>query len=134
MSLKQRVAKTLREWKAMDNVQTESPAAYESQSNGGTEVGVKLVRGLSRTLKPCLEARLCKYVPTSHAIVPWLLQHTCTLLNAKGRGSDGLTCWERSKGRMFNQLLLGFWETVLYKLPSKGPRANPDGNKRHETA
>ena len=29
---------------------------------------------------------------------------------------------------MFNQLLLGFAETVLYKLPSKGPRANPDGN------
>ena len=41
---------------------------------------------------------------------------------------DGLTPWERIKGRKFNQLLLGFGETVLYKLPSKGPRANPDGN------
>ena len=29
---------------------------------------------------------------------------------------------------MFNQLLLGFVETVLYKLPKRGPRANPDGN------
>ena len=29
---------------------------------------------------------------------------------------------------MFNQLLLGFAETVLYKLPTEGPRANPDGN------
>ena len=29
---------------------------------------------------------------------------------------------------MFNQLLLGFAETVLYKLPSKGPRANPGWN------
>ena len=128
VALKQRVAKTLREWKSMDNVQTESPAAYESQSNGGIEVGIKIVRGLFRTLKLCLEARIGKYVSASHAIVPWLLQHTCTLLNAKSRGSDGLTCWERVKGRMFNQLLLGFAETVLYKLPSKGPRANPDGN------
>jgi hypothetical protein len=39
-----------------------------------------------------------------------------------------MTSWERIKGRKFNQLLLGFGETVLYKLPSKGPRANPDGN------
>ena len=128
VALKQRVAKTLREWKAMGNVQTESLAAYESQSNGGVEVGVKLVRGLFRALKLCLEARLGKYMPTGHAIVPWLLQHTCTLLNAKSRGNDGLTCWERVKGSMFNQLLLGVGESVLYKLPSKGPRANPGGN------
>ena len=57
-----------------------------------------------------------------------MVNHTCILLNAKSRGSDGLTSWERIKGRKFNQLLLGFGETVLYKLPSKGPRANPDGN------
>ena len=114
VALKHRVAKMLKEWKAMENVQTESPAAYESQSNGGIEVGVKIVRGLFRTLKLCLEARLGKYVPADHALVPWLLQHTCTLLNAKSRGSDGLTCWERIKGRQFNQLLLSFGETVLY--------------------
>ena len=112
----------------MENVQTESPAAYESQSNGGIEVGVKIVRGLFRTLKLCLEARLGKYISTNHALIPWLLQHTCTLLSAKTRGSDGLTSWERIKGRQFDQLLLGFGETVLYKLPSNGPRANPDGN------
>jgi hypothetical protein len=79
-------------------------------------------------LKLCLEARLGKYIKTDHALIPWLLQHTCTLLNAKTRGPDGLTCWERVKGRAFNQLLVGFAETVLYKLPVKGPRANPDGN------
>ena len=69
----------------------------------------------------CLEARLGKYVSANHALVPWLLQHTCILLNAKSRGSDGLTCWERIKGRMFNQLLLGFAEAVLYKLPTSAP-------------
>ena len=99
----------------MENVQTESPAAYESQSNGGIEVGIKIVRGLFRTLKRCLEQRLGKYVPTDHALMPWLLQHTCSLPNAKARGPDGLTCWERIKGRKFNQLVLGFAETVLYK-------------------
>ena len=32
------------------------------------------------------------------------------------------------KGRSFNQLILGFGECVLYKLPTKGPRSRPDGN------
>ena len=124
VALKDRVAKHLKELKSMENVQIESPAAYESQSNGGIEVGIKIVRGLFRTLKLCLEQRLGKYISTDHALVPWLLQHTCILLNAKARGPDGLTCWERIKGRQFNQLVLGFAETVLHKLPSKGPRAN----------
>ena len=96
VALKQRVAKTLKELKSMENVQTESPAAYESQSNGGVGVGVKLVRWLFRTLKLCMDA------PINHAMILWLLQHTSTLLNAKSSGSDGLTCWERIEGRMFN--------------------------------
>ena len=74
-----------------------------------------------RTPKLCLEARIGKYISTGHVLVPWLLQHTCTLLNAKSRGTDGLICWERIQGRMFNQLLLGFTGAVLYKLPTKGP-------------
>ena len=32
VALKHRVAKNLKEWKAMDNVQTECPVAYELQS------------------------------------------------------------------------------------------------------
>ncbi len=35
VALKHRVAKILKEWKSRGNVQVESPAAYESQSNGG---------------------------------------------------------------------------------------------------
>ena len=89
----------------MGNVQTESPAAYDSQSNGGIEVGITIVRGLFRTLELCSGARLGKYISSNHALVPWLLQHTCTLLSAKSSGSDGLTCWERIKDRSFNQLL-----------------------------
>ena len=112
----------------IDQIATEHPAAYDSQSNGGTEVGVKLVRGLFRTLKLCLESRIDKYVPINHALVPWLLQHTCMLLNARFRGTDGRTPWARVRGRPFNQRLLGFGELVMYKLPGKGPRHQPNGN------
>ena len=38
------------------------------------------------------------------------------------------TPWQRVKGRSFRQLLLGFGECVLYKLPVKGPHSRPDGN------
>ena len=41
-------------------VMHENPPTYDSQSNGGTEIGVRLVRGLFRTLRLCLEARLGK--------------------------------------------------------------------------
>jgi len=32
------------------------------------------------------------------------------------------------KGRPFGQQVVGFGEAVLYKLPTKGPRSQPDGN------
>ena len=57
-----------------------------------------------------------------------LLQHACALLNARARGSDGLMAWERVKGRAFNQLVHGFAECVMYKLPAKGPQSRSDGN------
>ena len=128
VSVKERTARILREYKGVKNVQTESPPAYDSQSNGGIEAGIRIIRCLFRTLKLCLEARLGQYIAVSHALIPWLLHHACTMLNARARGPDGLTAWERVKGRAFNQLVLGFAECVLYKLPTKGPRSKPDGN------
>ena len=112
----------------VESISQEHPSAYESQSNGGVEIGVQLVRGLFRTLKLCLEARIGKYVPVEHALVPWLLEHTCLLLNVRVKGPDGLTPWARVKGRAFNQRLLGYGERILYKLPVKGPSSQPDGN------
>ncbi len=88
-SLRSRVVKLLRERSpGMANVQEENTPAYDSQSNGGTEVGVRIVRGLFRTMKLCLEARLKKFIPVGHALIPWLPQHVCVTLNAKARGAD----------------------------------------------
>jgi hypothetical protein len=109
-------------------ITTEAPAPYESQSNGATEVGVRNVRGLFRTLKLCLENRIGSFIEIEHAIIPWLLEHTCMVLNTRSRGSDGRTPWMRIRGRSFNQALMGLCEQTLYKLPTKGPMANPDGN------
>ena len=128
VAVRKRVARMLKLNEKLTNVQEESPVPYDSQSNGAIEVGVRLVRGMFRTLKLCLEARIGKYIPAAHAITAWLLEHTCILLNARCRGSDGLTPWQRIKGRSFRQLLLSFGECILYKLPTKGPDSNLDGN------
>ena len=113
---------------AASRVSSETSPEYDSQSNGGTEVGVMLIRGLFRTIKLCLEARIGKIIPIGHALIPWLLEHTTMLLNAKCRGQDGLTPWQRVRGRPFNQHMLGFGEMVLHKLPHKDPKSNADGN------
>ena len=112
----------------MDQLSQEQPAAYDSQSNGGTEVGVRLVRGMLRTVKQYLEERLNRYIPVDHGIIPWMLEHVCLLLNVLVRGEDGLTAWQRVRGRAFGQQLLGFGESVLYRHPGKGPHHQPDGN------
>ena len=128
VSLKFRVARLLREFEGFQNVQTESPPEHESQSNGGVEIGVRLVRGFFWTHKLCLEARIGTYLQVSHALIPWLLEHPCTLVNATSKGPDGRTPWERTKGRPSRHLLLGFAKGILCKLLANGPRNNPDGN------
>ena len=86
------------------------------------------MRAQFRTLKACLECRIGKVVPVGHPIAAWLLQHVCLLLNALKVGEDGMTPWMRARGRPFRQRLMGFAETVLYKLPLKGPRHDERGN------
>ena len=97
VALKHRVAKTLKEWKAMENVQTESPAAYESQSNGGIEVGIKIVRGMFRTLKLCLEARPGKYIhkPRSDTVAPKAHMHNPQRKEQRLRRPDMLGARQR---------------------------------------
>ena len=116
------------EVKAIEQITSESPPAYDSQANGGTEVGVRVIRGLLRTLKLCLESRIDKHIPVGHPIVAWMLEHVCLILTATVRGSDRLTSWARVRGRAFAQQMVGFGESVLYKYPTKGPKHAPHGN------
>ena len=116
------------ECRDLKQISKEESAAYDSQSNGLTEIGVRLIRGVFRTLKVCLEDRVDKSIPIDHALVAWLLEHTCLVLNVMGRGEDGITPWHRARGRPFKQQLVGFGERVLYRFPAKGPQHAPGGN------
>ena len=46
------------EVKELEQAAHETPPAYDSQANGGTEDGVRVRRGMLRTLKLCLGQRL----------------------------------------------------------------------------
>ena len=50
-------------------------------SNGGTEIGVQLLRGLFRTVKLCLEQRINKLIPVDHPLIAWMMEHTAFLQN-----------------------------------------------------
>ena len=110
------------------SVSIEHSAEHESQSNGGTECGIRAVRGQFRTLKLCLEERLGQKIPPKHALPAWLVEHAALLLNATQVGEDGKTAWARLRGRDFGQKLLGFCEVVMYTQPPKGLQHDVDGN------
>lgn len=84
-----------------ENIQEENPTAYDSYSNCDFEVGIRILRSMSRTLNLCLESRMGKYIPAGHPLTAWLLQHACALINARIRGRDDQTAWHRLKGRSF---------------------------------
>ena len=131
-ALKKLVEAALREVRVecpdLETVAKEAPERYDSQANGLVEVGIRNIRGLYRTHRLCLERRLGRSVPIDGPIASWLLEHVCFLTNALRKGADGLTPWTRCRGRAFRQHLIGFCETCLYKLPSKGPQHDAEGN------
>ena len=116
------------ECKDLQQISKEESAAYDSQSNGLTEVGVRIIRGIFRTMKLCVEDRIDKLIPVDHPLVAWLLEHSYHILNVMAKGEDGITPWHRARGRPFRQPLIGFGESILYRFPPKGPRHAPEGN------
>ena len=77
----------------------EQPPAYEPQSNGAIECGVRQFKGLLRTLCLALEDRIGALIPVTHPVMMWLVEHTTELLAKHLVGRDGLTPYERLFGK-----------------------------------
>ena len=67
-------------------------------------------------------------IAEDHALIPWLLDNTCLILNACVEGLEGLTSWCRVRGRNSHGQMAGSGEQVFYKLPGKGLLSKPEGN------
>ncbi len=128
LSLVAKALMAIRVQVTMDTVSTEQSPEGDSQGNGGTEVGVRALRGQFRTLKICLERRIGQSIPVQHPLTAWLIEHVSLLLNATHKGEDGLTGWARARGRDFGLNVYGICERVLWKQPPKGPQHDVHGN------
>ncbi len=112
----------------VDQASREHSFEYDSRSNGGTEIGIRNVRGLFRTLKLCLEKRIGHRVPAHHPITPWLLEHTAMLMSSQVVGPDGRTPWRTVRGRDFGMTNFAFCEKVMWKPAAGGPQHDTMGN------
>ena len=104
----------------------EHSARYDSQSAGDIEVAVRDVKGILTSNKLCLEDRIKRRVPCDHVLLSWLVEHVAWILTTRRRGEDGLTAYQRCRGRDYTRRAIGFAEQVLYKLPKKGPNVSAD--------
>ena len=112
----------------IENATSETSAPHDGQSNGGTEIGIRDVRGMFRTLELNFEERIGREIPPQHPLLTWLLEHTAMVLKTVVRGTDGKTAWERASGRPFGLRSHEFGESVFWKQPVKGPQHDQRGN------
>ena len=111
----------------LEQVMEEHPNVYDSAGNGEIEVGVKNLTGILRTNKLDLERRIGKAVPQVHPLMSWLVEYCAWMANVRVVGSDGLTAYQRVRGRAYAKRLVPFGELALVHLPPKGPERREGG-------
>lgn len=98
-------------------VPEESPKGdAHGQSNGAAERAVQTCQGLVRTLKAHLEEKLGREIGSSSSILAWMVEHAGTLRTLYSQeGAEGLTPFQRIKGRKWQIALPCFGEVVDYR-------------------
>ena len=94
----------------------EHPVPYDSKSNGGVEVGCRLVRGMTTTLRRCLVDRSGHRVPPAHPAMAWLVGHAATIINYNVCGEDGMSAYHRIRGRPFSGKWIAFGEKLRFSM------------------
>jgi hypothetical protein len=87
----------------------------ESQSNGGIEGAVRLVKDLLRVHLMALEAKIGARFPAGHPVLTWLVEHVSDLISKHMVGVDGKTGYERLFGRPSREEGLEFGETLHWR-------------------
>ena len=94
----------------------------DSNSNGRIERAIQDLKGLIRTLRSALEAKIGSKIQLSDPIVPWIVRHAAHIINVSRVREDGRTAWQKMKGRRSNTKMLPFGEVVLFKIPKTQKR------------
>ena len=110
----------------------ENSPEYDSQANGSAEVGVKLVKAMVRTMHSELGRELGFRVPVRHPLISWLVRHAANTLTWTVKGHDGVTAYQRVRGKPFRTRLMTFGEQCRFKLRSHEPiSSSGDGRSFH---
>ena len=105
------------ELRAPETVLENSPAG-DSKANGRAERAVQAVEKQTRVLKIATEENLGEF-GVRHPGFTWLVEHAADVITKFNVGSDGLTAFERIKGRAYSGLMMEFGQAVLYKNSAK---------------
>ena len=97
----------------------EYSAVGESPSNGKAERVVQQVEDQVRTLKSALESHINARVVSNHAIMQWLVRHSCMILTSFSVNPDGQTPYQSLHGKRAPDRLVEFGELVYYHVPKK---------------
>ena len=88
----------------------------ESQSNGTVEEAGKTVREYARVLKAQLEEKTGMTLHPGDSITAWMVRWAAMLYSRYAVGKDGLTPYERRRGRKCRVPAVCFGEKVWFKL------------------
>jgi hypothetical protein len=87
----------------------------ESQSNGGIEGAVRIVKGILRVHLMALEAKIGAKFPSGHPVIAWLVEHATDIITKHMVGVDGKTGYERLFGRPSREEGLEFGELLHWR-------------------
>ena len=93
----------------------EDPPRGESQSNGVVEEAGKTTREFVRVLKEQVEHSANIKLECAEVLTEWMVRWAAMLCSRYLRGKDGLTAYERRRGRPCHVPVVGFGEKVWYK-------------------
>eukprot|EP00971_Amphidinium_carterae_P194208 3853846-Amphidinium_carterae.3 len=91
---------------------TEETAA-DSAANGLAEGSVRDMKACIRTLHYALQATYGDVSPR-HVILPFMVRYAAFCYNVGQVGRDGLTPWQRIKGKKFGKTMVPFAEVVMW--------------------
>ena len=114
----------------LEQVMSENSPEYDPQSNGMAEAAVKSWKGMFRTHKSALEEQLGAKIPVKHPMISWLAKWASDILVWTVKGLDGITAYQRVRGKPFRTRLPAMGEIVRFKLRPKEPTANSSDGKR----
>ena len=95
----------------------------ESQTNGLAERSARTLEEQIRTMVAALESRVQTKVPSEHAVLTWVVEHACYILNKYGRGVEGKTPYSLLHGKQTPEQTRKFGEHILWFVPTQCGRS-----------